>query len=276
MSLPPPKVEASARKWSPEDLARSVARVWRPLTPPLDETSLRILKFMLESPNPVSLYRVSKDLGISFSAAYKKGRILEQNRLIHQVSKSSYIPTIKGCIAGVSLSIIDYSGFYTCINSRWPLQVLNVTPLEAAALLYVLGVIMGKRGLDLPKATICNFEEASLHVFKVYLKSVVAQYLISGNVREALEKVASSFNAPPLVIADAFKAAVKGILEVVPPSIVTGDHRILITLHTGMPKVVAVVCRRRCRVYEEETGITCPLALREAFEVIEAAGSVKG
>ncbi len=264
------------KAWGPGELARAVGDVWRPLTPPLDERATEILKAMIESREPMTLYKVSKKLGLSFSVAYKKGRVLEQNRLTHQAGKSGYTATVKACIAGVARGFLDEVGFYSCLSSRWPLRSLGVTAYEAASLLYALGVTMRARGLDLTKATICNFDEASMHIFKVYLASVVAQSYLTHNVKGLIEEIAGRWGVPAGVVAAAFRAAVKGVLAFVPPTVVTPKHRILLVLHSGVPRVIGVDCKMKCKYYEEEVGLTCPNIASEAAKAVALAAGGGG
>jgi hypothetical protein len=242
----------------------SVARIWESLTPPLDESSLLLLKAFIHSPRPISMYKAAREAGLSLSLAYKKGRSLESLRLIHPLENRLYTATVKACIASLVRGSMGQEEFMSCVKARWPLDVLGVSDEEALSLLYALGIVMRARGLDLTKATICNYDEASLHVFKVYLASVVAGAHPTDDVGGRLRRLAGEWGVEPRVVAAAFRAAVKGILTVVPPTVVTPRHRILAVINSGSPRVVAVDCRAgRCRYYEEEVGLTCPAILME-------------
>ena len=242
-----------------DGLVDLVARAWRDLTPPLDDSSLRLLKAFIQASEPISLYKASRSAGLSLSLAYRKGRSLESLRLIQQVGGKLYTATIKGCIAALVGGIIGHLEFTECTRRKWPLEVLGITMEEALSMMYALGVVIRRRGLDLTKATICNYDEASLHVFKVYLASIVARVNLDSDVRGALKSVAYGWGVDERIVAAAFRAAVKGVLSVIPPTIATPKHRILAIVDSGSPRVVAVYCKAaRCRYYEEELGLTCP------------------
>lgn len=250
-------------------LTSLVASTWSPLVPPLDEASLRLLRVYALLDRPVSLYKAAKLANMSFSLAYKKGSTLRELRLLESADGTNYHVTVKGCIA--ALSRIDFScaEFIHCIRRVWPISSSVLSDEEVLSFLHVLGIMIAGRGLDLTKATICDFDESSIQVFKVYLKDVVAKVFLGKRLGEAVEDLARRWDTEPRIVLNAFRAAIKGVLSFIPPTLVTEDHKILASLSSGVPKPVAVVCNRRgCRYYEETLGLSCPLVASELAKVL--------
>ncbi len=250
-------------------LTALVASVWSPLVPPLDEASLRLLKVYALLDRPISLYRAAKLADMSFSLAYKKGSALRGLRLLDTVDGSNYHITVKGCIAALSRAGFTHGEFLRCIRRVWPISSGDLSDEELLSFLYVLGIVMARRGLDITKATICGFDESSIQVFKVYLNDVVARVLLGRRVTEAVEDLARRWGVEPRIILNALRAAIKGVLSFIPPTLVTESHKILATLNGGAPRPIAVVCNRRgCMYYEETLGLTCPSISRELSRAV--------
>lgn len=250
-------------------LAVLVAKVWGPLIPPLDEGSLRLLKTYAVMERPLSLYKAAKAANMSFSLAYKKGSMLKSLRLLDAVDGTNYYVTIKGCIAGLARAGLSQSEFMKCIRRVWPVSSKELGDAELLSFLYVLGLVVARRRLDITKATICGFDESSLQIFKVYLNEVVARVMLGKRVSEAIEELAARWRAEPEVIINALKAAIKGVLSFIPPTLVTNYHKILATLNGGAIRPIAVVCNRKgCRYYDDTLGLQCPTIMRELLQAI--------
>ena len=253
--------------WDKDDLWDAVMTVWKPLSPALDEKSLTILDYLINS-SGVSLYKIARDLGMSFSLVYKKGQKLLDLRLIHRVDEKRFMATVKACIASLVNGWLDKPGFINCLKARWPLEALDIREEEILSFLYVLGMLVAARGLDLVKATICGFDEASLHVFKLYVSNTIVSHLIAGSVEERLKRIGVRMGVSKDIVAAAFRTAVKGIMKAMPPTMDTGRHKIIVAMTNGSPQVIAVDCRTRCKYYMRELGLTCPLVAREVAEVL--------
>lgn len=246
------------------ELTGLVMSVWDPLVPPLDETSLKLLSAYVTQDKPMTLYRAARLAELSFSLAYKKGLVLRELGLLSVVNGSSYYSTVKGCIAAYTRGLLSRGEFLACVRRIWRVPPSMASDEELLSFLHILGLVMGDRGLDIVKAAIYRFDESSMQVFRIYLSEVVPKFLMGVSVREAIEELAEKLSVKPWILVQAFKVAIKGILSLIPPTLVTKNHKILAVAYGDTLKPIAVVCGKNgCSHYEEELGLTCPLVARE-------------
>ena len=236
---------------------------WRPLIPKLDSYMLNILKYLVER-GEATLYRISRDLDISFSLGYKKGSILKNMKFIVPYNRSMYRPSIKSYI---SLYINNEIPYYTLLKGVKEIYKLNdMDEYSIMSFLYLLSLVLNERGLDLAKATICNIDEASLHVIRLYLRCVF-ESLISGEYIDYIFKDhAKKIGISSDMLLGGFRIAIKGILNLIPPTIVTKNHRTIFVLREGKPHILMTECKDECRYYRENLGLTCPYLLKEIYE----------
>jgi len=245
--------------------------LWRPLIPKLDEASLRVMSFYAEEPlKQRSLYKAARETGLSFSTVYKRGRILASLRLLEQVG-NMYKANSKTCIALYAYERLGAGRLRECLIDIWGLK--GVSDAELLSFLTLLAYITQLRGLNITNVNICFFDEAALHVIRLY--KVVSAYgvkpekVVCKGVRGGdkpltpLDVFSEIIGLPKDIVIPGLRLAVRGVAEIFPPTVATERHKIWLRLVDGSYKVVFVECKLRCRHFEEDLGLNCPTVVSE-------------
>ncbi len=236
--------------------------------PPLEDISLKTLKALYVH-GPMTLYKVSKLLDISFSQAYKYGKRLQQLRLITEVGKGVYAVSAKGCIALYANNILNAASLYNCLSPMWPLKSLGIDVNQLLSFIYVLTRIVKRRKLNLVNATICYFEEAALHVFK-FCTDVVYRLGIKNGYKNVVPFISKMLGLNQRVVVDGFRVAFKGISALIPPTIKTDHHYVYAIIIDNTLVPISVLCKNpNCSLYYESLGLACPILRAELREIIE-------
>ncbi|MDM7275846.1 MAG: hypothetical protein P3X22_007035 [Thermoprotei archaeon] len=150
-----------------ETLEGKLLELWHPLTPYLDSSSLEILKFYVLNLNqPFTLYRVSRELNLSFSLVYKKGRRLSYLRPLESLGDGRFRANVKSCIAAFTNGIISFKYLLNCIKTAWGLGEFE--DKSVASFLALLALGLSAREFNVVTGNICYFDEASLHIMRLY------------------------------------------------------------------------------------------------------------
>lgn len=255
-------------------LEGKILELWRPLTPYLDESSLRILKFYVLNPREAfTLYKTSKELGLSFSLAYKKGHRLSSLRLLESLADGRFRANVKSCIAAFTHGVISFRYLLDCVKTIWGLE--GSSDKGVAGFLALLALGLSARELNVITGNICYFDEAAFHVMRLY-KGIVdlkkASLKCSASEGSSSDRFGKEFvndfsellGVSEDIIRDALVLAFKGIFKVIPPTIRTSFHNILLIIRDGRFETILVECKvDNCPHYRRSLGLECPLVKRE-------------
>ncbi len=259
------------------ELMELVREVWRPLVPAIDYTLARILGYAARV-NTFTPYRLAKELGLSYSTAYVKIKQAAERRLVLTASDSKYSITVKGCIAGFVAGTIDEDSFVSCVYRAWALNRFNgVEPEEVLSFLAVLGRILSVRGLDLVRTNICFVEEAAAIVFRYVASSFLSSLIVNGHAEAVLKTVAESLSLGTDVLFNGIKLSLNALQGLIPPTVVTENHRAFMFVRGGNLIPVAIECKLRCRHFAESFGVGCVRLYREvASKLADVVSGLKG
>ncbi len=244
---------------------------WKPLVPKLDSISLKIMSFYAEEPGrEYTLYKVARETMLAFTTVYKKGRILASMRLLEYLGRT-FRSNSKTCIALYAYEVIGPRRLYECLQTIWNLK--DVSELELLSFLTLLALAISLRDLNIANANICFFDEASLHVIRLY--RLISLYgfkpgrVVCKGIEEGskpftpVELFAKTVGLPKDLVVPGIKLALKGLMNVIPP-VITGDkHRIWLRIDRRGYKILLVDCNSNCRFYYEDLGLSCPMVHRD-------------
>ncbi len=252
--------------------------VWKPLIPKLDEASLKLMSFYAQEPGrEYTLYKAVRETGLPLSTAYKKGQALASIRLLERLGKT-FRSNAKTCIALYALEAMGPRKLYECLQILWGLK--GVSELELQSFLVLLAFAISLRELNIVSANICFFDEASLHVIRLYRliglykfkpEKVICRGLESGEKPlTPVELFARMVGLHRDLVIPGIKLALKGIADIMPPTIAVNKHRIWLKLDAGGYKVLLVECNSNCRYYYEDLGLSCPAVHRDIEAVLRS------
>lgn len=255
-------------------LEGKILELWHPLTPHLDSSSIEILKFYVLNVNqPFTLYRVSRELGLSFSLVYKKGRRLSYLRLLESLGDGRFRANVKSCIAAFTHEAISFKYLLNCVKTVWGLEEFNDKSVVSFLALLALG--LSAREFNIITGNICYFDEAALHIMRLY-RGIVdfrvpgRKCVVSGGSsserfgRDFISSVSELLGLPEDVVVNALALASKGVFRAIPPTIKTATHNILLTIRDGRFRVILVECKgHSCPYYWRSLGLECPRVVKE-------------
>lgn len=249
--------------------------LWKPLIPNLDEISLKILRFYAEEPGKeLSLYKASKETGLNIATVYKRGRILASMRLLEYLDKY-FRANSKTCLALYAYEMMGPRRLYECLQSIWGFS--GVSEHELLSFLALLAYSISLRGLNIANANICLLDEASLHVIRLYRlisvlglrpKKLVCRG-VGGEDKEftPIGLFSKIIGLPKDIVIPAIRFALRGINDLLPPTIVTERHKVWLRITNGGYRILLVECKSSCRHYDEDLGLSCPLVIGEVENV---------
>ncbi len=255
---------------SHDDVEAKVKKIWRRLTPDLDDTEKKILLSYLERSDAATPYLIAREKGFNVTTVYRKIRRLIDKRLVLPTDDDGEPArlniTVKGCIALYVNNLIDVEELKQCFEKTWNTR-LSLKGL--LGLLYLLGLEAQKRSLTLRTFTICKMDEASLHVIR-FLRNIVARYLHEGlRFEEALREAAQELELPTDYLTEGFRLALIGVSKTIPIIINTEYHKVALFAHGKFLLPVAIECRRGCRHFGLNLGLECPALAKELREYLE-------
>ncbi len=241
-----------------------VRSVWRPLTPSIDYTTATIISYAARVPG-FTLYRVSRDLRISYSTVYAKVRHATRLRLILPLSSSGYSVTVKGCIVGLVNGVIDDNVFLRCLRQSWNLDKFDGLDIhDVLSLLVLLGRILALRELDVVKANICSIEEAAAIILRPIIGPLLHELVLHGHVKSLLKTLNASLKVESEdIMLRAIRACLIVLQGFIPLTMVTENHKVFILFRGGSIIPIAVECRLRCKRFTEGFGVGCTQLHRE-------------
>jgi hypothetical protein len=251
---------------------------WKPLVPKLDGVSLKIMGFYAQEPGREhTLYKVARETGLPLTTVYKRGRILASMRLLEYLGKT-FRSNSKTCIALYAYEAMGPRRLYECLQTIWGLK--GVSELELLSFLTLLALAISVRDLNVTNANICFFDEASLHVIRLYrLVSlygfkpgrVVCKGLGEGDKPlTPVELFAKVVGLHRDLVIPGIRLALKGIVDVMPPTIAVNRHRVWLRLESGGYRVLLVDCNSNCKHYYEDLGLSCPVVHRDIEGVLSS------
>lgn len=249
---------------------------WKPLVPKLDEVALRIMSFYAQEPGrEYTLYRAARETGLPFTTMYKRGRILASMRLLEYLGKT-FRSNSKTCIALYAYEAMGPRRLYECLQTIWGLR--GVSELELLSFLTLLAFSISIRGLNITNANICFFDEASLHVIRLYRLISLYGFKPGRVICKSLGEEDKPFTPIGLfarvvglhrdLVVPGIRLALKGIMDVMPPTISSSKHRVWLRLDDGGYRILLVDCNLNCKHYYEDLGLGCPEVHKDVESIL--------
>lgn len=251
--------------------------LWKPLIPRLDEISLNIMSFYAEDPiREYTLYRVAREVNANLATVYKKGRILASMRLLEFTGRA-FKANSKTCIALYALERLGPRRLYECLQEIWGFK--DASEFELLSFLALLAFSISLRDLNITNANICFFDEASLHVVRLYRlisisgvrpRKIICK-TISGEDKPFthVDLFSKLVGLPKDVVIPGIRLAFRGVTEIMPPTIVGEKHRIWLRLSDGSYRILMVECKHNCGHYYEDLGLSCPIVHRDVMNALK-------
>ncbi len=237
-----------------------VKSLWRSLTPQLEDDDLRLLEAYRRA-WCITPYRAARMTGFHVPKAYRRAKRLVQWRLLIPGGDEKLTMSIKGCIALYVHERLEWSELQECACRVWELEC----PDGLAGFLYLLGLEAERRGLNITTMTMCMLDEASTHVLRYFRRMLAENLSEPKSVYELLEEYARELDMPVEELRGALRMALYGIARLLPLTINTDNHKVLLLASdTGLIPVV-LECRRKCGA-SDAFGIGCPIAAAEVRE----------
>ena len=249
-----------------EDVEKLLRDAWSELVPGLDDTALNILGYFARTKRS-TFYRAARELGLSFSVMYRKGRQLASLHLIHEAGDSFHEITAKGCIAGFVYNLYGLKGLIHCLETVWGLSSYDARYEEIVGFLLVLAKVLSLQGSNLVTSDICVFGEAAAKVASPILNGVIA-YSEWEDANIQLLLYSNKLGINPVYLRYGVALALRGLATQLPPSIVTKNHKALVIVRNNKLLPIALSCNTRCSHYYRNMGTKCPVLRREVQEAL--------